>query len=84
MLREPESYLKVPKPCEKCDGVGDVATTIALCPSPASLQRHKTIHPTALLRYRYALWALRWVLDVALPIVDVAGPAAWMRTRARS
>ena len=75
--------LKVPKPCEKCDGVGDVATTIAL-PVACIVVALQASHPTALLRYRYALWALRWVLDVALPIVDVAGPAAWMRTRARS
>ena len=63
--------LKVPKPCEKCDGVGDVATTIAL-PVACIVVALQASHPTALLRYRYALWALRWVLDVALTIVDVA------------
>ena len=75
--------LKVPKPCEKCDGVGDVVTTIAL-PVACIVVALQASHPTALLRYRCGRCAGSWVLDVALTIVDVAGPAAWMRTRARS
>ena len=41
--------LKVPKPCEKCDGVGDVVTTIAL-PVACIVVALQASHPTALLR----------------------------------